>query len=130
MFDYESSKQEETTPDYSGTIIGAMLLPVLFIFIYMGRAELGFSVCIVLAMFIIAIKLRWKWRKKIWFWSTIIFILMLHLPLIIVFRWPQSNTPTIVYSIPMGIIDFLIITGAISVAERVFAKEVPADQGQ
>jgi len=127
MFDYEPPKEKRPT-DYSGTIIGALLLPVLFFFIYIGKAELGFTACIVLAMSMIAVRLRWKLRKHVWFWATIVLILALHVPLLFIVRWPQSNVPTLAYSLPLGIVDFLLIMGAISLAQKVFSKGSSPDE--
>ena len=121
MSDYDAPKEKSST-DWSGTIIGAMLLPVLFLFIYLGKAEVGFTACIVLAMFMIAVRLRWKLRRYAWFWATIVFVLLLHVPFLFLVHWPQSNVPTIAYSLPLGIVDFLLISGSISLAQRVFAN--------
>jgi hypothetical protein len=121
VFDYDAPKKSST--DWSGTIIGAMLLPVLFFFIFIGKAELGFTACIVLGMSMIAVRLRWKLRKHVWFWGTIILILALNVPLLFIVRWPQSNIPTIAYSLPIGIVDFLLMMGAISLAEKAFSKD-------
>jgi hypothetical protein len=99
-----------------------LLLPVLFFFIYLGKAELGFTVCIALAMSMIAVRFRWKLRKHVWFWATIAVILALHIPLLFVIRWPQTNMPTIAYSLPLGIVDFLLITGGIDLVQKLFAK--------
>jgi hypothetical protein len=122
MFDYDAPKEKRST-DWSGTIIGAMLLPVLFFFIFIGKAELGFTACIVLAMSMIAVRLRWKLRKHIWFWATIALVLLLHVPLLFIVRWPQSNVPTIAYSLPIGIVDFILIMGAINLAQKIFSKD-------
>jgi hypothetical protein len=127
VFDYESPKEKRPT-DYSGTVIGAMLLPVLFFFIYIGKAELGFTACIVLGISMIAVRLRWKLRKHVWFWATIVLILALHVPLLFIVRWPQSNIPTIAYSLPMGIVDFLLIMGAIGLAQKLFSKGPSSDE--
>jgi hypothetical protein len=127
MFDYESPK-EKTPADWSGTVIGLMMLPVLFFFIYIGKAEMGFTLGIVLGLSMIAIKLRWKLRKHVWFWATIVFILALHVPLLFIVRWPQSNVPTIAYSLPLGTVDFLLIMGAISLAQKVFSKGSSSDE--
>src|ERR1700733_11360657 len=99
MFDYETPK-EKSPADWSGTIIAAMLAPLFFFFIYLGKAEMGFRVCLLLGMAILAVKLRWKLRKYVWFWATIILIVLLHIPLIFLVHWPQSNVPTIAYSLP------------------------------
>ena len=127
MFDYKTPKEQKPT-DWSGTIIGAMLLPVLFFFIYIGKAELGFTACIVLAMFLIAVRLRWKLRKHVWFWATIVLILALHVPLLFIVRWPETNVPTIVYSMPLATVEFLLMMGAISLAKKVFSMGSSPDE--
>jgi hypothetical protein len=121
MFDYKSPKEKSST-DWSGTIIGVMLLPVFFVFVFLGKAEMGFNLMLVLGLVMIAVKLRWKLRKHVWFWGTIIFVLLLHVPFLFLVHWPQSNVPTIAYSLPLGVVDFLLISGAISVAQKVFSK--------
>lgn len=128
MFDSEAPKEKSST-DWSGTIIGVVLLPVLFLFIFLGKAELGFTACIVLAMSMIAVRLRWKLRRYAWFWGTIAFILLLHIPFLFLVHWPQSNVPTIVYSLPLGIVDFLLISGALRIAERLFSGSSALDEG-
>jgi len=127
MFDYESPKKKSPT-DWSGTIIGVMLLPVFFVFVVLGKAELGFNVMLVLGLVMIAVRLRWKLRKHVWFWGTIIFVLLLHVPLLFLVHWPQSNVPTIVYSLPLGIVDFLLISGALGLAEKLFSKGSSSDE--
>lgn len=126
MFDYEQPPVKEP-PNFTGTIIGAVLLPVFFLFVYLGKPEMGFTVCLVLAMIMIAIYLRWKLRKYLWFWAAIAFILLLHIPLFLFVRWPQSNIPAIAYSMPLGIADFLLIAGAIGLAEKLFLKGSSSD---
>lgn len=126
MFDSEAPKEKSST-DWSGTIIGVMLLPVLFLFIFLGKAELGFTACIVLAMSMIAVRLRWKLRRYAWFWATIVFVLLLHIPFLFLVHWPDTHVPTIVYSLPLGIADFLLISGAISLAQRVFGNRSSDD---
>jgi peptidoglycan/LPS O-acetylase OafA/YrhL len=74
-------------------------------------------------MNVLAIKLRWKLRRHVWFWATIIFVLILHIPFLYIIHWPQSNVPTIIYALPLGIVDFFLITGALTLAERVFSKD-------
>ena len=91
-------------------------------FAYLGKPELGFTVVIVLGMVILAIKLQWKLRKHGWFWATIAVVLACHVPLFLIVRWPDTHMPTITYSMPFGIADFLIISGAIRLAARLFGK--------
>ena len=129
MFDYEQSPPgRQGRTDYTGAIIVALLAPVFFFFIYLGKAEMGFTVCLVLGMIMLAIKLRWKFRRHAWFWVTIVLVLLLHIPLLFFVHWPESRVPTIAYSLPLGIADFLLISGAISLAHRVFANGSSDDE--
>ena len=127
MFDSEAPKEKSPT-DWSGTIIGVMLLPVFFVFVFLGKAELGFNVMLVLGLVMIAVRLRWKLRRYAWFWATIVFVLLLHIPFLFLVHWPQTHVPTIVYSLPLGIADFLLISGAISLAQKVFANGSSDDE--
>jgi len=129
MFDYEQPPTEEKEPvDYTGPKILAILAPVFFLFVYLGKAEMGFTVIIVLGMTMLAVKLRWRLRKYVWFWATIVLILALHVPLFFLIRWPDTKVPTIAYSLPIGIIDFLLIMGAVGLAEKIFLKNPPSDE--
>jgi hypothetical protein len=83
---------------------------------------MGLTVCIVLGMIVLAIKIRWNLRKHMWFWAIIAVILTLHVPLVFMIRWPQGHAPTLFYTMPLGIADFLIIMGALSVAEKFLSK--------
>jgi hypothetical protein len=127
MFDDDVRKEESST-DWSGTLIGASLLPVLFFFMFIGKGELGFTVCLVLAASIYAVRLRWGLRKHVWFWGTIFLILALHIPLLFMVRWPETSVPTIAYSLPFGIVDFGLIIGGISLAQRIFSKGRSCDE--
>jgi hypothetical protein len=119
MFDDEAPKEKSST-DWTGPIIVAMLAPLFFLFVYLGRAEMGFTACLVLGMFMVAVRLRWKLRRYAWFWATVVFVLLLHIPFLFLVHWPQTHVPTIVYSLPLGIADFLLISGAISLGQKVF----------
>ena len=123
MFDYEQAPKEEKKPtDYTGLIFAAILAPVFLLFIYLGKVDMGLTVFIVLGMIMFAIKIRWKLRKHVWFWAIIAFILALHIPLFSIVRWPQSNIPTIAYALPFGIADFVLVMGAVGLAEKFFSK--------
>jgi len=122
MFDYESPKAKEPV-DYTGLKIGLMLLPVFFLITFLYNADVGLAACIVLGMITLAVKVRWNLRKRVWFWPIIVVILALHVPLVFMVRWPQGHAPTIFYVMPIGIADFLIISGALRLAERLFSKD-------
>ena len=122
MFDHDPSKEKGLT-DYTGLKIGAILLPMLLLFIYLGKADMGLAVFIVLGVITVAIKIRWNLSKHVWFWALIVFILALHIPLFFIVRWPQGNLPTLFYTLPFGLIDFLIISGILGLAEKLLSKD-------
>ena len=126
MFDYDPPREKQPV-DYTGLKIGLILLPVFFLFIYLGKPDMGLAVFIVLGMIMFAVKLHWGMRKHHWFWAIIAFILALHVPLFLVVRWPHGNTPTLFYTMPLGIADFLIIMGALNLAETLFCKNSSSD---
>jgi hypothetical protein len=121
MFERDPREAKALT-DYTGLKIGAILLPMLLIFIYLGKADMGLAVFIVLGVGIVAIKIRWNLRKHIWFWAIIAIILALHVPLVFIVRWPQGSVPTLFYTLPFGLVDFLIISGALKLAEKLFSN--------
>jgi len=99
------------------------LIPVFLLFVFLGNADMGLTVCIVLAVVLFAIKLRWNLRKRIWFWVIIVFILAVHIPLFLMVQWPQGKGPTLNYTMPFGILDFVIISGTLCLAEKLFSKD-------
>jgi cell division protein FtsW (lipid II flippase) len=113
--------------DYTGLIIGAALLPVFIVFAEFDKPDMGLAACIVLVGIILAVKIHWKWRRHIWFWTTVVFILVLHAPLVLKLQLPHDKTPIRAYATPFGIADFLIISGALRLAERLFSKDSPSD---
>ena len=121
---FERDPREETAfTQYTGLKIGAVLMPMLLLFIYFGKADMGLTLFIVLGVSIVAIKIRWNLRKHIWFWAIIAVILALHVPLFFMIRWPQGNVPTLFYTLPFGLVDFLIISGALGLAEKLLSKD-------
>jgi hypothetical protein len=125
MFDYEP-KPEKQSPDYTGLIIGAVVTPIFFVFLFFDRPELGLATCIVLGMAMLAVRLRWELRKHIWFWATVLFLLALHVPLLSMFRVPKMKAPTIVYTFPLGAVDFAIFLLTIGFVEDIVCKFFPA----
>ncbi len=121
MFDYESPKEKEPV-DYTGLKLAALVAPVFILVTFLYNAEAGLAAYIVVGVMVFAIKLRWHLRKHVWFWAIIALILAIHVPLVFMVQWPK-NAPTIFYAMPIGIADFLIISGALRLAENLFSKD-------
>ena len=113
-----TEKSEKKAPDYTGVIIGAILLPVVILSVYLGQESLGRSVCICLAALMVAIRIRWDLRSHIWFWGTIVLLLALHIPLFLLIRWPHGWVPAVIM-LPVAIVDCLVFLGAVQLLERI-----------
>jgi hypothetical protein len=121
MFERDPREAKALT-DYTGLKIGAVLMPMLLLFIYFGKADMGLTVYIVLVVSIVAIKIRWNLRKHIWFWAIIAVVFALHVPLFLIVRWPHGNVPGLFYGLPFALVDFLIISEGLRLAEKFFSK--------
>jgi len=121
MFGYDPAKEKQPV-DYTGLKLVGILAPVFFLITFLRNADAALAACIDLGMVMLAIKIRWHLRRHSWFWAIIGFILALHVPLILRVRVPQANVPTLLYTMPLGIADFLIISSALGLAERFFSK--------
>ena len=119
---FERERAAKGLTDYTGLKIGAILLPMLLLFAYFGKEDMGLAVVIVLGAMMVAIKIRWNLRRHTWFWAIISVILALHVPLVFKVRWPQGSAPTLFYTLPFGFIDFLIISEGLRLAEKLFSK--------
>jgi hypothetical protein len=125
MFEHDLRESKELT-QYTGLKIGVILLPIFFLFAYFGKEDLGLAVVIVLAAMIVAIRIRWNLRKRVWFWAILAVVLVLHIPLVFMVRWPQGSLPTLFYTLPFALIDFLIVSGLLRLAEQFFSKRPSA----
>ena len=120
----ESERQEPT--NYTGVIIGAIAVAVLFLFSHFGKSEMGLSASICMIAILFAIGLRWNLRKRFWFWEVIVLVTALHVPLILMFRWPDKWVPGIAL-LPIGAADLLIFLGAVRFVEKFIVKAAPPD---
>jgi hypothetical protein len=136
MFEQIDEPEEKKPTNYTGVIIGAALLPVLILFMYPGKGDLGMAVVIVLGVCILAIGIRWNLRKHVWFWATIVFVLALHAYLLFVIQLPHGWLATIgslhaIGLLPIGVADLLIVLGAVGLAGKFFSDDSsPDDEGE
>ena len=63
----------------------------------------------------------WDLRKRRWFWTIIALIVALHIPILLLVRWP-SNQYSYMQMLPIGLLDFAIMYGVIRLAENIFEK--------
>jgi Ca2+/Na+ antiporter len=112
-----TDQQEKKATDYTGVIIGIILLPVVLLSIRLHQESLGRSLCISLAALMIAIRVRWDLRHHVWFWGIIVLWLVLHIPLFLLIQWPHGWVPAIVMA-PVAVVDCLIFLGVVQLIEK------------
>jgi hypothetical protein len=123
----EEEPEEQKSTDYTGVIIGAIALPVYFLFRYFGNPDMGLSAFICVGMIMLAVRLRWALRKCFWFWATIVLVLLLHVPVVLMVPWPHMTVNRITL-LPIGFAELLIVLGAIRFVEKFIVKYVPLDE--
>jgi hypothetical protein len=112
-----NENQEKKATDYTGVIIGVILLPVVLLSIHLGQEGLGRSICISLAAPMVAIRIRWDLRSHVWFWGIIVLFFALHIPFFLLIRWPHGWVPAIVMA-PIAVVDCLIFLGVVQLVEK------------
>ena len=55
---------------WTGVVIAAATLPLLFYFRHIGKTDMGLNIGICLGMNLIVIRLRWNLRRHLWFWVS------------------------------------------------------------
>lgn len=113
MTDYPASKPSK----FIGYFIVAMIAPVYFAFLYLGRPGEGRVACVFLGMSLLAIRIRWELRKEIWLWAVIAALLALHLPLILFVPWPTGWVPA-VGLMPLAVLDCVATLWIIGLVEK------------
>jgi hypothetical protein len=119
--------QEKQSTDYTGVVIGIILLPVLLLFYYFGKEDMGRAVFLVLGAILFAIRIRWDLRRHFWFWGVIVLVLALHVPLFFIARWPHGWLPAVGW-LPIALADCLIILGIVRFVAKFIVRTPPAEE--
>ena len=127
MFEQMAEPKEKKPTDYTGVIVGVIVVPVVLLFIHLGKEDVGRSVSIGLVTTLIAIRIRWDLRKHFWFWGTIVVLSLLQLPLVFALRWPSGWIPAI-GTLPIALVDCLVILGGVRLVEKLMTKNKGFDE--
>ena len=135
MFDELEQPEEKKPTDYTGVIIGAAMLPVIFLFSHFGKQEQGLVISIVLGATFLAVKIRWDLRKHLWFWATIVSLLAMQFYLLFAVQWPQGWLASVgrlhaVGLLPIGLAVLLITLGFVALAGKLFSKGSASDSDE
>ncbi|HEX3571077.1 MAG TPA: hypothetical protein VHU44_09675 [Acidobacteriaceae bacterium] len=121
MFDEQQTDEHNPEPgtptDWSGVIIGILLLPILLLFMHQGKEDVGLNLCVCLLGVLLGIKVRWALRAHLWFWGVAVVVLAIQFPLVLSIHWPSGWVPG-VFFLPIAFASFLITIGAIRLVEK------------
>lgn len=133
MFDEQGSeeqepKQEKPT-DWSGAIIGILLIPIFLFFIHEGKEDVGLNVCVSLLGILLAIRVRWQLRSHLWFWGVIILVFVLNVPLMLMVHWPHGWVPGVAL-LPVAFAEFLVTLWALRLVQKFLVKIPRSDEDE
>lgn len=117
----EQSVDEQKPTRLTAFYIGISLVPVLILFDYLGRFDLGANSFLCLFVNILAIRMRWNLRRRPWLWCVMAILVALELPAVLMIQWPRGWVPGAAL-LPIGLAGLLIALGAIQLAEKLFGK--------
>jgi hypothetical protein len=122
--------EDQNPPDSSFVIAAlAIMLLTFLLFRHFGRVDLALPASICLGMAVCLIRIRWDLRKRFWFWATILLVLLLHVPVILLVRFPRMTVNRVTL-LPIGFADLLIVWGAVRFVEIVRSKFHLPDQAR
>jgi len=97
--------------------------PLFFSLAFLGDERKGMVAWISASMIGFAIRYFWDLRNRIWFWVTIGFVASIHVPVILLIRWPfKLEEYRGVQFLPIALLDFAIVYGAIRLVESAMEK--------
>jgi hypothetical protein len=97
--------------------------PLFFLLASSGDERRGMAAWISASMIGFAVRYFWDLRKRFWFWMTIGFVAAIHVPLILLIRWPlKLEQYRGVQFLPIAFLDFAFVYGAVRLVESVTEK--------
>jgi hypothetical protein len=106
---------------------GILSLPLYFFFDHRGDPGRALAATSAGAMIILTVRYRWDLRKRTWFWATVTFLVLLHVLLLLLFQWPDTNLPGIAL-LPYGMLDIGIMYGCIKLVETAMTRKIDVTQ--
>lgn len=133
MFEQLGEPKEQQPPDLwdrltrkAALVVGLCSTPFYFAFAILGNPGRGRAAAMCAFVFFTTIWLRWDLRGKAWFWITLALLVAVHLPLLFLVRWSNTNYPGVTL-LPIGLADLAIVYGPIRLLEIVVSRRSKAD---
>ena len=129
----EQQVEEQATDEVTGVsgkayvIVMSFSLAAYLLVLFLGNADTALTASLCMAMIVIAVGICWDLRTRFWFWVVIALVMALHVPLVLLVRWPHHWIPGIALA-PIGLMDCMIIVGIVHFVQKYIVKDVPSDE--
>lgn len=134
MFDEQDVERRDNDEDQGSSgkaylIIGSLALGVYLVFTFVGKPGMALTAFFCTVAIMVAVGICWDLRTRIWFWLVIAVVVGLHVPLLLVVKWPHNWIPGMALA-PIGIADCFIIVGIVHFVQRYIVRDVPPDEDE
>ena len=119
--------QDQTSPNLTGVITAAILLPISLVVYRFGNADMAISTFFCIGIVVFAAILKWHLRQFVWFWAVLLVVSALQVPIIANFRWPAHSVHGVTL-LPFFVVGLLIVLGIIRLVESLMTAKIPDDR--
>jgi hypothetical protein len=105
----------------SGYIALLFALPVLLIFVFLGRWEMGIGAWVCTGLVLLVVKSHWDLRVSPWFWLSIGVALLLQVPIVLLIPWGNRGL-TGISLLPVAVVDYGLVYGGVKLAEKMASR--------
>jgi hypothetical protein len=117
MDDEQSLRQRRSY--YFALKVVLCVAPVMALFFVIGRADLARPACLAIAASVLAVRQKWEYHHRRWFWVVVAGVVLMHLPILIFFVFPNRWIPALLL-MPLALADYVIMIVAIRIAAQRF----------
>lgn len=96
-------------------------LPVLLVFAYLDKWEMGIGAWICFGLVLLVARTYWDLRGSPWFWVSIVFSSALQAPFILLVPWSNKSLSGISL-LPVAVVDYGILYGCMKLVEKAMKK--------
>jgi ABC-type maltose transport system permease subunit len=97
-------------------------VPVMALFFAIGRADLARPACLAIGATALAVRQKWEYHRRRWFWVVVAGVVMMHLPILIFFVFPNRWIPALLL-MPFALADYVIMIVAIRIAANLLEPQ-------